>query len=109
MVPSQAIKEGDWGKITELTKKLVAKLSENTGKETSVQEILDHKDIAEAMRCPSLADKRVITFGELMLRLAPEGYYRFLQADKFQATFGGGEPCICSVAAILFASVRSVA
>lgn len=91
MVPSQAIKEGDWGKITELTKKLVAKLSENTGNETSVQEILDHKDIAEAMRCPSLADKRVITFGELMLRLAPEGYYRFLQADKFQATFGGGE------------------
>jgi 2-dehydro-3-deoxygluconokinase len=35
--------------------------------------------------------KKVITFGELMLRLAPEGYYRFLQADKFGATFGGGE------------------
>ena len=26
-----------------------------------------------------------------MLRLAPEGYYRFLQADSFGATFGGGE------------------
>ena len=26
-----------------------------------------------------------------MLRLAPEGYYRFLQADTFGATFGGGE------------------
>ena len=35
--------------------------------------------------------KRVITFGEVMLRLAPEGYYRFLQADSFGATFGGGE------------------
>ena len=34
---------------------------------------------------------KVVTFGELMLRLAPEGYYRFLQADKFLATFGGGE------------------
>ena len=34
---------------------------------------------------------RAITFGELMLRLAPEGYYRFVQADKFGATFGGGE------------------
>lgn len=34
---------------------------------------------------------RVITFGEVMLRLAPEGYYRFLQADSFGATFGGGE------------------
>ncbi len=35
--------------------------------------------------------KRIITFGEIMLRLAPEGYYRFLQADKYGATFGGGE------------------
>lgn len=34
---------------------------------------------------------RVITFGEIMLRLAPEGYYRFLQADKYGATYGGGE------------------
>lgn len=35
--------------------------------------------------------KKVITFGELMLRLAPEGYYRFVQADKYGATYGGGE------------------
>lgn len=34
---------------------------------------------------------KVVTFGELMLRLAPEGYLRFVQADSFQATFGGGE------------------
>ena len=34
---------------------------------------------------------RVITFGEIMLRLAPEGYYRFVQADKYGATYGGGE------------------
>ena len=35
--------------------------------------------------------KRVITFGEIMLRLAPEGYLRFVQADKYGATYGGGE------------------
>lgn len=35
--------------------------------------------------------KRIVTFGEIMLRLAPEGYYRFVQADKLGATFGGGE------------------
>ena len=35
--------------------------------------------------------KKVVTFGELMLRLAPEGYYRFVQAERFGATFGGGE------------------
>jgi 2-dehydro-3-deoxygluconokinase len=34
---------------------------------------------------------QIITFGEIMLRLAPEGYLRFSQADKFGATFGGGE------------------
>lgn len=34
---------------------------------------------------------RIITFGELMLRLAPEGYLRFVQSEKFQATFGGAE------------------
>jgi 2-dehydro-3-deoxygluconokinase len=34
---------------------------------------------------------KVITFGELMLRLAPKGFYRFTQVDEFGATFGGGE------------------
>ena len=34
---------------------------------------------------------KVITFGELMLRLAPVGYYRFFQNDQMVATFGGGE------------------
>lgn len=35
--------------------------------------------------------ERVVTFGEIMLRLAPNGYYRFFQNDQLQATFGGGE------------------
>jgi len=35
--------------------------------------------------------KRVITFGELMLRLAPENYLRFVQSEKYEATFGGAE------------------
>lgn len=34
---------------------------------------------------------RIITFGEIMLRLAPNGYYRLFQNDQLQATFGGGE------------------
>ena len=34
---------------------------------------------------------KIITFGEIMLRLAPEGYYRFVQAENYGATFGGGE------------------
>lgn len=34
---------------------------------------------------------KVITFGELMLRLQSYDYLRFVQADSFEATFGGGE------------------
>ncbi|NLZ25240.1 MAG: sugar kinase [Clostridiales bacterium] len=34
---------------------------------------------------------KVVTFGEIMLRLSPEGYYRFTQADRFEATYGGAE------------------
>jgi 2-dehydro-3-deoxygluconokinase len=34
---------------------------------------------------------KIITFGEIMLRLAPFGYERFLQSNSFEATYGGGE------------------
>lgn len=34
---------------------------------------------------------KVITFGEIMLRLSTPGYLRFSQAGQFDATFGGGE------------------
>jgi 2-dehydro-3-deoxygluconokinase len=34
---------------------------------------------------------RVVTFGEIMLRLSPPGYERFLQSPVLGATFGGGE------------------
>ncbi|MFV0522249.1 MAG: PfkB family carbohydrate kinase [Mangrovibacterium sp.] len=35
--------------------------------------------------------KKVVTFGEIMLRLATPGYLRFEQTDNFTATYGGGE------------------
>ena len=34
---------------------------------------------------------KIVTMGELMLRLSPEGNYRFIQADSFQIIPGGGE------------------
>lgn len=34
---------------------------------------------------------KCVCFGELMLRLSPESYTRFSQADKYLATFGGAE------------------
>ena len=35
--------------------------------------------------------KKVVTFGEIMLRLAPPGYLRFSQASSFDVVYGGGE------------------
>lgn len=35
--------------------------------------------------------KKIVTFGEIMMRLNPEGYQRFLQTDKYEASFAGGE------------------
>lgn len=34
---------------------------------------------------------RVVTFGEIMLRLSPPGMQRFVQARSFDAVYGGGE------------------
>ncbi len=44
---------------------------------------------------------QIVTFGEIMLRLAPNGYYRFFQNDQFQATFGGAEANVAQSLAIL--------
>jgi 2-dehydro-3-deoxygluconokinase len=38
-----------------------------------------------------MPQKTVVTFGEIMLRLAAPGFERFLQSPNFVATWGGGE------------------
>ena len=35
--------------------------------------------------------KKIVTFGEIMLRLAPPGFQRFTQTRSFDAIYGGGE------------------
>ena len=42
--------------------------------------------------------KKVVTFGEIMLRLATPDYLRFCQATEFTATFGGGEANVARIA-----------
>ena len=39
----------------------------------------------------SSMEKKVVTFGEIMLRLSTPGYSRFIKANEFNATYGGGE------------------
>jgi 2-dehydro-3-deoxygluconokinase len=36
-------------------------------------------------------DKKIVTFGEIMLRLSPPGFQRFSQARSFDVVYGGGE------------------
>ena len=83
MIDKDAIKNKNFDKIKELTKNCTDKLYKS---EETKNEAIDKK-----MDMSDKSDKKVITFGELMLRLAPEGYLRFVQADTFEATFGGGE------------------
>lgn len=35
--------------------------------------------------------KKIVTFGEIMLRLTPPGFKRFSQASEFDVVYGGGE------------------
>ena len=34
---------------------------------------------------------KVVTLGEIMLRLSPPGYERFAQASRFDVNYGGAE------------------
>lgn len=36
-------------------------------------------------------EQKVVTFGEIMMRLNPFGYYRFLQAQQWESSYAGGE------------------
>jgi 2-dehydro-3-deoxygluconokinase len=36
-------------------------------------------------------NKKIITFGEIMIRLSTPGFKRFSQCDSFNVIYGGGE------------------
>ncbi len=38
-----------------------------------------------------MKEKMMVCFGEILMRLSPQGYDRFLQADQWDIIFGGGE------------------
>ncbi|MBI3138345.1 MAG: sugar kinase [Sphingobacteriales bacterium] len=40
--------------------------------------------------------KKVVTLGEIMLRLSTPDHKRFVQADHFEVTYGGGEANVCA-------------
>lgn len=40
--------------------------------------------------------KKVVTLGEIMLRLSPADHLRFVQANQFDVIYGGGEANVCT-------------
>ena len=84
MIDQEKIKNGQFDVITKLTKEAMEQINEF---KNPVKEETFTKQESNVKN----ENKKVVTFGEIMLRLAPEGYYRFLQADKYSATYGGGE------------------
>ncbi len=53
-------------------------------------------------------EKKVVCFGEIMLRLSPPGHQRFIQARSFDAIYGGGEANVAVSLANYGISVRYV-
>ena len=46
-----------------------------------------------------MSRQKVVTFGEIMLRLSTHGFTRFVQAQNFDATYGGGEANVAAALA----------
>ena len=40
--------------------------------------------------------KRTVCFGEIMMRLNPDGHLRFVQADRFMVSYAGGEASVAA-------------
>jgi 2-dehydro-3-deoxygluconokinase len=38
-----------------------------------------------------MSDKKIVTYGEVMMRLSPPGFHRFTQARAFDVIYGNGE------------------
>ncbi|MBN1659893.1 MAG: sugar kinase [Anaerolineae bacterium] len=53
-------------------------------------------------------EKSVVTFGEIMLRLSPPGFQRFVQARSFDVVYGGGEANVAASLAHLGVPVEYV-
>ncbi|WP_024468863.1 KHG/KDPG aldolase/sugar kinase fusion protein [Treponema pedis] len=75
------------GKIQTEKKKTPSEISTETA--AGNPDKIKHEISTEQKK--SFEGKKVVTMGELMLRLSPEGVNRFVQAEKLELVFGGAE------------------
>jgi len=45
--------------------------------------------------------KKVVTLGEIMMRLSTPGFQRFEQSNSFDVTYGGGEANVAAALVIM--------
>ncbi|UTC64417.1 bifunctional 4-hydroxy-2-oxoglutarate aldolase/2-dehydro-3-deoxy-phosphogluconate aldolase [Treponema sp. OMZ 788] len=90
MVSKELIKSGNFKKIEEEAATAL-KMVQDARKPKTTASSSDSK--TSKMPQPSSSNKnpRVITMGEIMLRLSPSGFNRFVQADTLELVFGGAE------------------
>jgi len=89
MATADLIKAGDFEKITALAREAVLVISGLRA--ARAKSGSGEGQTAVKTDNPARIAGKVVTLGEIMLRLAPQGYNRFVQEHNFGATFGGGE------------------
>lgn len=85
MAKGDVIEKQDWAKITTLCKEAV----------TAIKDLRSGKKEEPKVQPSKAVEKdrvhKIVTFGEIMLRLKSPEHERFFQSPKLEATFGGGE------------------
>lgn len=108
MVSKDLIASGNFAKITEEAKRALTivkdarMLNSQKEKKSDNKKSKDlhsfgkkinsvHTEKNEQKTETAAVHKKVVTMGEIMLRLSPEGVNRFVQAEKLELVFGGAE------------------
>lgn len=93
MVPKSSLANKDFAHIEQLTAQAVSVIKSAHKESPYPQQQNSIQPAAHLADIPPQTEylPRVVTFGEIMLRLAPEGYTRFVQAGSFCASYSGAE------------------
>ncbi|UTC76653.1 bifunctional 4-hydroxy-2-oxoglutarate aldolase/2-dehydro-3-deoxy-phosphogluconate aldolase [Treponema sp. OMZ 799] len=90
MVSKELIESGNFKKIEEESVLALKKVKEARNPKKTASSS-DSKTSKTAQHLSSNKTPRVVTMGEIMLRLSPTGFNRFVQADTLDLVFGGAE------------------
>lgn len=96
MVSGKLVSEKAYDKIEALTKEavdLVAQIREDNSEGELCKPQLNGQKLCKptASKTVSRKEGKIITMGELMLRLSTPGHQRIIQSDSFDVNYGGGE------------------